>query len=460
MTRAMTLTMQEQGGRAVLSIGRVQTPTLAIVVQRELQIRNFKPKDYFVCTAQFDKGGNRFTAKFLPENNENLGGDEEGYLIDRSIAEAAVSDIKKSATVVKFTSKKASSNQPLCYALSTLQKDASSKLGFGAKKTLDVAQKLYEKGITSYPRSDCGYLPEEQLSSAPEVLKTISSVLDIAKKADSNIQSSTWNTKKVGAHHGIIPTEKAPSSLDDDEFALYMLIAKRYVAQFFPPESYLSLNAIIEDAGKHIWTASGKNVINPGWKVVYQGVKDEDEEEKPAIPDLQDGEKLDCIEAGMNISQTKPPSRFTEGSLISAMSSVQNFVENPNYKKILKETSGIGTEATRADVIEKLLQRHFLQKQKSNLVPTELAISMIQSLPPKLKDPGVTAVWEEYLKLIETGKMTYEQFIGEQKKFIPIFINDVKEIRFPQSVIESLPKPKASGSSSANKKTYTKKKAS
>jgi DNA topoisomerase-3 len=435
MTRAMTLTMQEQGGRAVLSIGRVQTPTLAIVVQRELQIRHFKPKDYFVCTAQFDKGGNRFTAKFLPENNNNLGGDDEGYLVDKAVVDKAKQDIMAKAIVSDYSVTNEKTAQPLCYALSTLQKDASSKLGFGAKKTLDVAQKLYEKGITSYPRSDCGYLPEEQLSSAPEVLKTISSVLDIAKKADSSIQSPTWNTKKVSAHHGIVPTEKAPGSLDDDEFALYMLIAKRYVAQFFEPESYKSVSITIEDAAGHIWKSNGKITLDKGWKVVYN-----EKEEEQSVPTLSKGDVLKCNDVKVELSQTKPPSRFTEGSLISAMSSVQNFVENPNYKKILKETSGIGTEATRADVIEKLLQRHFLQKQKSNLVPTELAISMIQSLPPKLKDPGVTAVWEEYLKLIETGKMTYEQFIGEQKKFIPIFINDVKEIRFPQSVIESASK--------------------
>lgn len=435
LTRAATLTLSAQGGHNPLSIGRVQTPTLALVVNRELEIRNFKSRDYFSCIAQLSAQNVTFKADFKPEYNDNLGGDPEGYLVDKGVADKALKDIESSAVVVSFDSKKSQSNQPVCYALSTLQVEASSKIGLGAKQTLDVAQKLYENGFTSYPRTDCGFLPEEQHSDAKEILANIATIIPEVNGSDASIKSPTWNNKKVTAHHGIIPTTTKPSGLSDDEMSVYRLICKRYVAQFYGAEIYDSIKVKIEDASGHIWMSTGKNVHDDGWRKVYGG-----QAEKDSIPNLSKGDKLAFKEASSSASKTKPPARFTEGSLIKAMSSVHNFVTDPKIKKLLRENSGIGTEATRAGVIETLFKRTYMKTVKKQIIPSDLGVFLVQALSPRLVDPGVTAVWEEYLKKIEQGELTFEEFVGQQKKFIPKWIDDIKEIDFPESIVKQFPK--------------------
>lgn len=439
LTRAMTLIMQKQGGHTVLSIGRVQTPTLAIIVDRENTILNFKPKDYFICHVDVkNKDGNAVTVNYLPENNNNLGGDSEGYLVQKDIVNKVVDAIKKGSTVEEYNVDKKSTKQPLVYNLSTLQSDASSKLGFGAQQTLDVAQKLYEKKVTSYPRSDCRYLPEEQLSEAEEKLKMLCNIFSIASKANVDIKSPVWNTKKIKAHHGIIPTNETPNNLTDDEIKLYSLVAKRYIAQFFPPEIYEAISLLVKDSEGYIWKANGKRVLSLGWRSIYEK-NAEDKEGNQEIPKFNKGELLTFIKEEIKDAKTKPPARFTEGTLIKAMENISNFVMNPQYKKILKTTSGLGTEATRAGIIETLFKRKYIKKKGKNLIPTDLGSSLINGLSPKLKDPGVTAVWEEYLKAIEEGKMNYDDFIGEQKKFIPKYIESIKETKFPEKVIKMFP---------------------
>lgn len=453
LTRAATLALKEQGGFSVLSIGRVQTPTLALVVNRELEIRNFKPRDYFTCIANLSHKSNKFKVDFKPEYNDNLGGDPEGYLVDKTIAEKALEDIKSKSTVLECSSKQSKSNQPKCYALSDLQGEGS-KLGLGAKQTLDIAQKLYENGYTSYPRSDCGFLPEEQHGDAAKILSGISKILPIADKANPTIKSATWNSKKVGAHHGIIPTEKTPSGLSDLEMGVYRLICKRYVAQFFGPEIYDAIKVSVADASNHVWKASGKNVKDSGWRIVYGS----DNSDSESIVAMSKGDVLDFIDGSMEASKTKPPSRFTEGALIKAMSSVHNFVSDPRIKKMLKENSGIGTEATRAAIIENLFGRKYMKVEKKKVVPSALGIFLVQSLAPRLVDPGITAVWEEYLKMIETGEMTMEDFIKEQKKFIPKWIEDIRKIDFPESIIKQFPKnTKGFSGAQSKKRTYKKK---
>lgn len=435
LTRAMTLAMKSQGGHTVLSIGRVQTPTLAIVVDRENAILNFKPKDYYICQTELKAKGSSVTVNYLPEHNDNFGGDEEGYLVELDAVKTVVKAIREKAVVEEFNSTKKTTKQPLAYNLSTLQSEASSKLGFGAQQTLDLAQKLYEKKLTTYPRSDCGYLPEEQFNEGVERIKMLAGIFSIAKQADTTIKSPTWNTKKVSAHHGIIPTADTPSGLSDDEMKLYTLIAKKFIAQFFPPETYNAVSLTVKDADGYLWKATDKQVINPGWTAIYSTSS----EKEASLPTLSKGDFLEFVKESVKQSQTKPPARFTEGSLIKAMENVANFVMNPNYKKILKSTSGLGTDATRSNIIETLFKRGFIKTNKKQLVPTELGMALVDVLTPKIKDPGVTAIWEQYLGAIESGKLTYDEFISEQRKFIPKYIDDIKTVKFPVDLVKKFP---------------------
>lgn len=426
LTRAMTLFGRSVGLDGVLSLGRVQTPTLALVVARDKEIENFKPVDYAVLKAQINHQNGNFAAVFMVPA-EMVGTDPSGRLIDFAIAEKICKDSEnRPGKVVKAETKNGKENQPQVYSLSTLQKEAASALGLGAQATLDMAQKLYEAKLTTYPRTDCGFLPEEQFKDGASVLSSLKSfdeLKDIAAKADPKIKSATWNTGKVTAHHGIIPTGMDASGLSGIERKLFLMIAKRYIAQFYPPMEFRS--AVIEvalDNDTH-WIARGRIVVKQGWHTCIKPEKQD--EESAELPAVKPNDPVKSGKVDLERKQTKPPSRFTEGTLIEAMSSIHLFVDDKAAKAKLKETSGLGTEATRAGIIEKLKNRRYIEPKGKSLISTELGRQVIAMSPKDIKDIVTTALMEDELSEIQAGKKNSGNVIREYAATLAPTIGDL-----------------------------------
>jgi DNA topoisomerase-3 len=420
MTRAYTIAGRNSGHDGVLSVGRVQTPTLAIVVRRDLDIENFKVRDFFVPTANFQhQAGDFKTTWVAPE--VMAGCDEEGRLVDRAIADSIVAKINgQRGTIAKYEQKAGKETPPLPFSLSELQKACSAKWGMGAQSVLDVAQALYETHkVATYPRSDCGYLPESQHADATKILAMLKGVYSFANGAHSSIKSAAFNDKKISAHHGIIPTGIKPNGLSDAEARVFELICKHYVAQFYPDHEYLSTSVEVSCAGE-TFKATGRVPTKPGWRVIFERVTDnEDSEETTQLPQMKIGDSAQCIAAQAEAKQTKPPARFTDGTLIAAMTNVHKFVQDPEIKQRLRETQGIGTEATRASVIETLLKRRFIEKKGKQLISTTNGRALIAALgESEVANPGMTALFEQSLEMILEGKLDINSFLGTQRDWI------------------------------------------
>ena len=427
-TRAMTILGRETGrGGEVLSLGRVQTPTLALVVGRDREIASFVSSDYFVLRASLAPAtGEEFAAVFVPGETQ-AGLDGSGRLTDSAIANALAEKAKGAdGVILESVRENKSKAAPLPHCLSSLQKEASAKCAMTAKQVLDTAQALYEKKLTTYPRTDCRYLPEEQFDAARKILATITAIPGMeymAKNADAKLKSSAWNTKKVTAHHAIIPTGEKPNGLTSTERALYSLIVSAYCLQFYPPMRY-EAQKITLSIGDTRWEARGHRVLDAGWTVISSdnddsSAQDGEQEQDQALPPLEKGESVHCSDVRLLKKKTSPPSRFTEGTLIEAMANVHRFVSDTAAKSVLKENEGIGTEATRAGVIETLKERKYLMTEKKTIVSTKLGQDIIDLTPATLKDPVTTASWESRLEAIAQGKETLAGFITEQTKILP-----------------------------------------
>ena len=279
-TRALTIKGRSDGRSDVLSLGRVQTPTLALVVARDLEISHFKPVDYFVLKAALVHSAGDFAVTFVPSEDQ-AGLDSGGRLIDAAVANALVAAHKNTDGLVAEATREAKSKAvPLPHCLSSLQKAASSTLGMSAQQVLDTAQALYEKKLTTYPRTDCRYLPEEQFADAAAVLTALSSLPgleQVAGKADTSLKSAAWNTKKVTAHHAIAPTgELPPDSLPQKERDLYLMIATAFCLQFHAPMRYEAQKAVVSLADTR-WETTGRRILDPGW-TAFSGHDDEDDD--------------------------------------------------------------------------------------------------------------------------------------------------------------------------------------
>ncbi len=428
-TRAMTIMGRQSGRSDVLSLGRVQTPTLALVVSRDNEIANFRPKDYFVLKGCFTNDSGEFEAVSAPDESQ-AGLDEAGRLIDPNVADNLVKHLSgKDGEIIAASREQKTKAAPLPHCLSSLQKAASAKLGMSAQEVLDTAQKLYEKKLATYPRTDCRYLPEEQFPDAANVLKTLSSITDLEKIAgntDVNIKSPAWNTKKVTAHHAIIPTGENPEGLSGKEHALYLMIASAYCLQFYHPLRYEAqkLTVSLESA---IWEAKGRKILEPDWTVAEKD--DDDEDAGSSLPDLEKGHVVKCLEISLQKKKTSPPAKFTEGTLIEAMANVHRFVSDEDAKAQLKEAKGIGTEATRAKVIETLKERKYLIAEKKSLVSTPLGRELISLAPQNLKDPISTAEQEARLEAIASGRESLDGFLEEQCRNLPDLLAPILDCR-------------------------------
>ena len=431
LSRAYTLAARRAGYRdLVLPIGRVKTPTLALVVRREREIKAFKPVDYFLIRAEFLHANGSFVAQWKPSEKIILPPtfDSEGRLIDKKFAESMLEKFRAApleGVIKTFETKEKREAAPLPFSLSALQVMAGKMFGYEPQKVLDIAQKLYEKKLTTYPRSDCSFLPTNQFKDAATILgnfRSTNALQTLAEKADASIKSRAWNDKKISAHHAIIPTTLTlnPNLIGAEELNIYLLIARGYAAQFHTP--YVYDETVVEvDYKDELFGAKGRVIKSLGWKELYPTKKKavDDEDAEVLLPKMAKGDRVEYSDGGLLKKTTKPPPRFTASSLVQGMKDIHKYVKNPESKQQLKDVYGIGTEATRAAIIDELITRKFLQQsgKKNELVPTEQAYLLTDMLPDDMTYPDATAIWEDKLHSMSEGAGTLEEFLRGQAEF-------------------------------------------
>lgn len=426
MTRLCTLLGQEVGYQGVLSVGRVQTPVLGLVVHRDQEIERFVSKpfyDVFVTLETSDK--QHFQAKWQPSAACEPYQDEDGRILLKKLAETVLQKVVGQAGLVKAVKREQKKHYvPLPYSLSTLQIDAAKRYHLNAQKTLDICQQLYERHkLITYPRSDCRYLPSghyaERNAVTSAIRKTAVALDKAVAEADLSLKSKAWNDSEVGAHHAIIPTSTSvdASRLSREELQIYELIARQYVMQFYPPFVYAEHQIDSEVAGG-LFIAKQKTVLAQGWKALLTSERagdknnEQDADFAPTpLPDVKQGDALQCVDGKLDEKQTSPPKHFTDATLLAAMTGIARYVTDPEIKKILRETDGLGTEATRAGIIELLFKRQFLTKQGKEIRATDIGKKLINSLPERMVVPDMTAHWEAQLEAICKKRMRYNDFM-------------------------------------------------
>lgn len=435
MTRLYTLLGRSSGHDGVLSVGRVQTPVLGLIVERDLAIERFQPVPYYALTATLHTAdGVAFPAQWRPGPSVGLDPPEvqpvsgqppeahaeEKKILRREIAESVQRRCHgSSASVAEVTEVPKKEEPPLPYSLAALQMDAGKRLGLSAQDVLDACQSLYERHrLATYPRSDCSQLPEGHLAQASAVAASIAkhapALSALATKADLTLRSKAWNDKKITAHHAIVPTPNvnAAAQLSEKERGVYELLCRRYLAQFYPAHESVQTKVELTIGGE-TFVARGRVVRALGWKAVTGNVLDDPKDNAHAtLPRLTPGDAVAVTELMVVERQTQPPAPFTDASLIEAMCNVARFVTTPSVRKILTETDGIGTPATRASIIEVLLERGYLTRPKRTLRSTPTGRALIQALPPVATTPDMTAVWEAAMRAITDGEQSLDDFLA------------------------------------------------
>ncbi|WP_313162112.1 DNA topoisomerase III [Kosakonia cowanii] len=417
MTRAYTLLGRNAGYQGVLSVGRVQTPVLGLVVRRDEEIENFVSKDFFEVKAHVvTPAGERFTALWQPSDACEPYQDEEGRLLHRALAEHVVNRISgQPAMVTAYNDKRESELAPLPFSLSSLQIEAAKRFGLSAQNVLDICQKLYETHkLITYPRSDSRYLPEEHFAGRHAVLNAIGvHAADLLPQpvVNPDTRNRCWDDKKVDAHHAIIPTARSSKvSLSDNEAKVYNLIARQYLMQFCPDAVFRKCQIDLDIAnGKFI--AKARFLAEAGWRTLL-GAKERDEDDDGTpLPVVAKGDELLCEKGEVVARQTQPPRHFTDATLLSAMTGIARFVQDKDLKKILRATDGLGTEATRAGIIELLFKRGFLVKKGRYIHSSDAGRALIHSLPEMAARPDMTAHWESVLTQISEKECRYQDFM-------------------------------------------------
>ncbi|EMB7449265.1 DNA topoisomerase III [Salmonella enterica] len=442
LTRLYTLKAREAGISGVMSVGRVQTPTLAIVVRRDLEIEHFIPKPYSDVIATLISDNIAFPVKWVAAAQYC---DEEGRCIQAGIAAQVVELCRQtaSATVIDCQTKRQKKSAPLAFSLGSLQQACAEKFGMPAQQVLDIAQSLYETHkLTTYPRTDCGYLPVSMREEVRAVLAALMQTDPSLKshpalaQLDTSLVSRIWNDKKITAHHGIIPTKQAGdlSRLSTDERNVYQLIRQHYLAQFLPQMEVDATEATFNISGQ-LFRTTGNVVVVAGWKALFTEPSrtaqipadgNEDKEGVSRLPPLQAGQTCRVQGAEEKRLQTKPPVPYNDGTLIAAMTNAASFVTDAALKKVLKENAGIGTEATRAGIIDTLVKRGFLVRDKKVLRSTPTGRDLVSALPSALTSPGLTALWEQLLDEVAAGRVSLEDFMAKQNAWVVQLVSQGK----------------------------------
>jgi DNA topoisomerase-3 len=447
LSRLFTLLGRQAGYTGVLSVGRVQTPTLRLVVDRDREIARFVSVPYWAIDVVMSAGGKSFTARWVPPDGTT---DDAGRCLQPIVAQTAVHHLRASreAQVISVDTERVREAPPLPFDLSTLQEVCSHRLGLGVQETLDIAQSLYETHkATTYPRSDCGYLPENMLAEVSTVLDALlatdPSLGALIATLDRGQRSRAWNDAKVTAHHGIFPTLEPVKLLkmSAKELAVYRLIRAHYLAQFLPHHEFDRTVAQLTCSDQAL-EAIGKQVVVVGWRSVLDAVSVEDTEgEAPhrsqVLPPLFVGARCTVTSVELKAVKTLPPKPFTQGELIKAMKSVAKLVSDPRLKQILKDTTGIGTEATRANIIQGLIGRGYVLKKGRAIRASDAAFTLIDAIPAAIADPGTTAIWEQALDQIGVGQMTLDAFVGKQAAWVSRLVqqhaHDTLSIKLPDT---------------------------
>jgi len=453
-TRLYTLLAQANGYRGTpLTVGRVQTPVLGLIVARDREIENFVSKPFWILDALLTVEKGSFRARWKPgETQEGL--DEEGRIIDASVVRAVEEKVRgKTGEITKLEKKKKKKAPPLPYSLSALQIDCSKSYDLSPADTLAAVQSLYEMGLVSYPRSDCGYIPEDQQGEAPKILQAVERNLpglaNPIKGADVTRKSAAWNTKKVGEHYAIIPTGKTGKPGDGNEKRVYEKIALRYILQFWPDFEYNEtvVEAVVE---KETFAAKGQEILKKGWKDISSDPEDEEkksadagEKATPPFPPMERGDAAKAESTEIQERKTTPPARFTEASIIEAMCGIHRYVSDPEIKKQLKEEDGIGTEATRAEIIKALFLRRYVEKKGKQVISTEKGRNLIDILPESVTKPDLTALWEQDIKKIQNGTKTLDEFVASVAKNVAELIRagnaERKKVVFTAERVAAVP---------------------
>lgn len=436
-TRAYTIRYAKGTGknRQVLSVGRVQTPTLALVVKRQAEIEHFVPKTYWELKTNYRD--TLFSAQIPVEDGEYaITSEEQGQALVDSIKDEPL-------TITSVEKKKGLEYAPKLYDLTSLQVDCNKKYGFSAEQTLQLIQSLYEKRLTTYPRVDTTYLSDDIYPKVPGTLNGIKDYFpSVAPLIGAKLPKSkkVFDNSKVTDHHAIIPTGQRPDGMTADEKKVYDLVALHFIAVFYP-ECEVSNTTVLAKAGEIDFKVTGREVIKPGWRVVFekvqsdnvQSTKDnsddadnaESSEESKSLPAFVKGESGEHVTV-LKEKTTTPPKYYTEATLLRAMETAGKTVENEELRDAMKE-NGIGRPSTRAAIIEKLYQRKYIVKQGKSLRATDIGIDLIHTIiSPLLKSAELTGLWEKKLREIERGEYTAQDFLNELKEMTTGVVRDVK----------------------------------
>ena len=435
LTRYYTLSYQQQGKDGVYSVGRVQTPVLGLVVNRDNTIENFQPRPFFRIDALFhaqdeESDQSTFTARWHPDSRYQDSLDEDNRLLDRSVAEQICNSVQgRPGTITESRFRDRPEAPPLPLSLSALQIEAGRLFQMGAKEVLDTAQNLYERHqLITYPRSDCRYLPEGHFAQREQVVSAIERVAaelaPACQQSDLTRRTAAWNDKQVDAHHAIIPTTRssARGKLTAAETRIYDLISRYYLMQFAGDAVHREGRLTVR-VSEHEFRATETAVLEAGWKRLELKLREQRAEpEKSPLPRLEKGEPVLCDNTTVTERKTQPPKHFTDATLLAAMTNIARFVSDPALRRTLRETDGLGTEATRAAIIDTLFKRDYLYRDSRHIRATDKGKALIQALPESVSTPDRTAVWEATLESIRRGEADPRKFLDSLREEIRSFI--------------------------------------
>ena len=456
-TRAMTAFNSKGGGFFLTTVGRVQTPTLAVVVEREQAIKDFISQDYWEVHATFQADAGEYTGRWFDENfkrDENDAHKRTERIWDQAKAETIKTTCEGQPGEVTEESKPSKQAPPLLYDLTTLQRDANSRFGFSARNTLAIAQALYERHkVCTYPRTDSKALPEDYPPTVRKTLEQLAAghygqLADKVLKNDWVVPGNKriFNNAKISDHFAIIPTLQAPKNLKEQEQKVYDLIAKRFLAIFYPSAEF-EVTTRITRVQNEPFKTEGKVMVKPGWHEVYG--KDQQGE---TLTPIKSGEKVKATEVEVEGKETKPPARYSEATLLSAMEHAGRLVDDEELREAMSE-KGLGTPATRANIIEELIRHKYLVRENRELIPTAQAFQLITLLNglevEALSKPELTGDWENKLHEIERGKLDRDSFMSEIRSMTEEIVNRAKSYEndtIPGDYVElAAPCPKCGG---------------
>ena len=449
-TRAMTAFNSKEGGFYLTTVGRVQTPTLAILVEREERIRAFTARDYWEVQARFGAKAGEYPARWFDPKFKKDDDTERKpeRLWSEAEAKAIVAACRGKTGIATEESKPSTQLSPLLYDLTSLQREANSRFGFPARMTLSLAQALYERHkVLTYPRTDARALPEDYLATVKKTLDELGDTREFAPFAKQILKQGwvkpnkrIFDNSKISDHFAIIPTLQTPKHLNEAEQKLYDMVVRRFLAVFYPAAEYLQTTRITR-VGEHQFKTEGKVLETPGWLAVYGRAGGEENENLPAIAQE---EKVPVREIAAHANQTKPPPRYTEATLLSAMEGAGKLVEDDELREAMA-AKGLGTPATRAATIESLIREDYVHREGRELVPTPKAFSLMFALHMlhivELGSPELTGEWEHKLKLIEAGKLTREEFMDQISALVKTVVNTIKHGEIPDVVYATVPAP-------------------